>query len=131
MTLLVGKILAILAALTIALTAFVAMQVQDLVVGSAPSGLASTVATSTNPTVTTGAEVIFATSTGCASRIITTGDNFVNLTFSDRIGQTPTVTFGHLQATNTTEVYDSGIYGCGLWKAFSLTSQVITTTETR
>ena len=130
MSILLAKIGAILAALTLIISALVVMQVKDFSFGSAPSGLASTVATSTNATITTGAEVIFSTSTNCASRIITTVTDSLNLTLSDRIGQTPTVSFGHFQATNTTVVYDAGIYGCGLWKAFSPNSQVITVTET-
>ena len=131
MTILLAKIGAALLALTLIITALIAMQVQDLSLGSAPSGLASTVSTSTGPTVSTGAEIIFSTSTNCASRIITTKDDSINLTLSDRIGQTPTATFGHFQATNTTVVYDAGVYGCGLWKAFSPSTQVITTTETQ
>ena len=130
MTLLVGKILAILAALTIALTAFVAMQVQDLVVGTAPSGIASTVSTSTAQTVTGTAGVIFATSSNCASRIISNPDGAIIMTLSDRIDQTPTLVFGVVQATNTTIVYDAGVYGCGLWKAIGFVTGEITTVET-
>jgi hypothetical protein len=90
----------------------------------------SSVATTSNPTVTTTAAVVFATST-CASRIITTSAAPVMMTFSDYAGQTPTGSFGHLQAASTTVAYDAGVYGCGLVKVFSQGTQVITVTETR
>lgn len=98
---------------------------------SAPSGLAASVATSSQATVGTTAISLFATSTSCAARVITTYASPVMLTFSDYAGQTPTGLFGHLQAASTTVAYDSGVYGCGLVKAYSFTSQTITVTETR
>jgi hypothetical protein len=97
---------------------------------SAPSGLPATVATSSNPTIGTSGVVLFATST-CAARIITTVASPIMLTFSDYAGQTPTALVGHLQAASTTVVYDSGQYGCGLFKAYGFVSSAITVTETR
>lgn len=117
-----------LALLTIA--AVLAFAVPSSALGSAPSGLQATVATSSNPTVTSSASVVFATST-CAARIISTGASAVMLTFSDNQGKTPTATYGHLQSASTTVAYDSGLYGCGLVKAYSFASQAITVTETR
>ena len=99
--------------------------------GSAPSGLMSIIATSSNPVVGTTVLTLFATSS-CNARIITTYANPVMLTFSDYAGQTPTATFGHLQSASTTVVYDSGIYGCGLVKAYGYTATTaITVSETR
>ena len=98
---------------------------------SAPSGLPGTVATSSQAAVSTTAISLFATSTACSSRIITTYASPVMLTFSDYAGQTPTGVFGHLQPASTTVAYDSGIYGCGLVKGYSFTSQTITVTEVR
>jgi len=97
---------------------------------SAPSGLPASVATSSQAAVSTTAISLFATST-CSARIVTTYASPVMLTFSDYAGQTPTGTFGHLQAASTTQVYDSGQYGCGLVKGYSFTSQTITVTEAR
>jgi hypothetical protein len=98
---------------------------------SAPSGLPATIATSSNPTVTTSAALVFATSTACASRVITTYASPVMITFTDRIGQTPTGTFGHLQPASSTVAYDSGLYGCGAVKIYSFATQAITVSEGR
>lgn len=100
------------------------------VLASAPSGLPATVATTSPAAVSTTVIPLFATSS-CSSRIITTYVSPVMLTFSDYAGQVPTGTFGHLQAASTTVAYDSGLYGCGLVKAYSFAAQTITTTETR
>lgn len=99
--------------------------------GSAPGGLPTSVATSSALTLSaTTATTILATST-CDARIITTKASPILLTFSDYAGQAPSATFGHLQAASTTAVYDSGQYGCGLVKAYAMTADVISVTETR
>ena len=97
---------------------------------SAPSGLNATIATSSSYSLTTTASVLFATST-CAARIITTQASPIMLTFSDYAGQTPTALLGHLQAASTTVAYDSGLYGCGLVKAYSFTTATTTVSESR
>jgi hypothetical protein len=97
---------------------------------SAPSGLKSTVATSSNPTIGTTAGILFATSTNCSSRIITTSAQPIMLTFSDNQGKVPTGSFGHLQGASTTVAYDSGIYGCNAVKVYAFASEVVTITET-
>lgn len=96
--------------------------------GSAPTGLSATIATSTNPTVGTTALTVFATSS-CAARIITTVASPIMITFSDAF--TPTATYGHLQAASTTVVYDSGQYGCGSVKVYSFVSSAISVSESR
>lgn len=106
------------------------LQSPSHVFGSAPSGLPATVATTSNPAVSNTGITLFATSS-CSARVITTYASPVMLTFSDYAGQTPTGTFGHLQAASTTVAYDSGQYGCGLVKVFSFAAQSITVTETR
>ena len=97
---------------------------------SGQPGLIVGVATSSNPTLTTTAGILFATST-CSARIVTTVASPIMLTFSDFIGQTPTALFGHLQAASTTIVYDAEKYGCGSFKAYSFTTATVTVTETR
>lgn len=97
---------------------------------SAPSGLVATVATSTSLAVSTTASTLIATST-CTARIITSRAQPLMLTFSDYNGATPTAMFGHLQPASTTVAYDSGIYGCGLVKAYAYGADTITVTETR
>ena len=105
----------------------------QIAVASAPSGLEARVATTSFHVLAAGtAGTLFATSSNCAARIITaerTGD--LRLTLSDYKNDTPTATFGHLHATGTTVVYDSGLYGCGKVKAYSITAQTITISETR
>ena len=99
--------------------------------GQATSGLVANVASSTSESVSTTAGVIVSTSTACASRVITSRAQPLMLTFSDYAGQTPTGTFGHLQTASTTVVYDSGVYGCGLVKAYAFGTDTITVTDVR
>lgn len=100
-------------------------------VGADATSVPASVATTSNPTVGTTAVTVFATST-CAARTITTSANPIMITFSDRIGQTPTGSFGHLQGASTTVTYDAGQFGCGLLKIYGFTgNQVITVTESR
>ena len=98
---------------------------------SAPSGLQADVATSSVFAIAARtSSSLFATSS-CAARIIQTGISPIMLTFSNYAGQSPTGTFGVLQAASTTVVYDSGQYGCGLVKGFSDVAQSLTLTESR
>lgn len=100
--------------------------------GSAPSGLAATVATTTQYTVGTTAVTAFATTTNCSSRVISTVAQPIMITFTDQSGQVPTALFGHLQSASTTVVYDAGIYGCNAVKIYGFNADsVITLTETR
>ena len=80
----------------------------------APPGLESTLATSTRFTVTGAVLTLVASSTNCSSRVITTGANAINLSFSDIQGDRLTGFNGHWQAASTTVSYDGGLYGCGL-----------------
>ena len=82
--------------------------------GSAVSGVQSTVGTS--PTVLVGTSTpvtLTATSTGCASRIITTGAQAIKISFSHHLSSsTLGNNIGHFQGGSTTVAYDSGLYGC-------------------
>lgn len=101
-----------------------------LAIGSAPSGLQATIATSSNPTVGTTALLVFATST-CSTRIVSTYASPVMMYFSDITGQRPSPTAGHLQAASTTVAYDSGLYGCGAVYMYGFVSTAITVSEAR
>ena len=125
----VGIVLAFLVAIVLLVGYLMGLQ-QNMAFGSAPSGLPSTIATTSNPIVNSTAAIVFATST-CSSRIITTASSTVMITWSDRTAQTPTASFGHYQAASTTVAYDSGLYGCDLVKIYSFGSQVITVSESR
>jgi hypothetical protein len=97
---------------------------------SAPSGLPSTIATTSVPAVTTTAALVFATSS-CAARVITTTASPIMIGFSDVQGFVPTGVQGHLQAASTTVSYDSGLYGCGAVRIYSFVAQSITVSESR
>jgi hypothetical protein len=99
---------------------------------SAPSGVPATIATSSLMSVGPSNAVTLQATSSCTARVITTYANPVMLTFSDYIGQSPTAVFGHLQAASTTVAYDSGLYGCGLVKAYGYTASTsITFTSVR
>lgn len=126
------KISAISLAITATILAIVYMFVSNIqpAVASAPSGLPATVASTSAPTLTGGTAVgLFATSTGCSSRAITTKAGYLMLTFTNKNGQTPTGDLGHYQAASTTEIYDSGLWGCGFVKALSNVTQVVTISD--
>ncbi len=101
----------------------------SVVFASAPSGLPATVATSSNPIVTSTGNLIFATST-CTARIISTATSSIMIKFNG-VGGAPTSSFGHWQGASTTVAYDSGQYGCEALSIYSFSSQLITVTETR
>lgn len=110
----------------------IAFSSNQVAFGSAPSGLPATVATSSNPAVSTSASLLFATSSAtCAARIISTNGDAIRLYFSDAKGQRPTNALGHLQLASTTQVYDGGQYGCNAVYVYSYSAQTITVTETR
>jgi len=99
--------------------------------GSA-TGIQSTVATSSFQVVTAGtAQRLFATSTLCSARIITTQAGAIKLTFSDFLGQRPTGINGHIQTASTTVEYDSKIYGCNAVWVYPYGTDTLTLTETR
>lgn len=92
--------------------------------GSAPQGMMTLVASSTKKATvgSTSPVTLFSRNDGCNSRVITTYAAPIMLTFatSTDLDQTvePTGQFGHLQGASTTVIYDSGIYGCGVWQAY-------------
>lgn len=118
--------------LALALTVLLTLSyfTSNKVKASAPTGLPATIATSSNPAVSTTAVTIIATST-CSARVISTASTSLMLTFSDYANQTPTAIFGVYQAASTTVVYDSGQYGCGLVKAYANAAGVITVIDSR
>ena len=107
--------------------------------GSAIPGLAADVATSTeNFTVrsrgTVTAQMLFATSTDCAARVITTHETAILLAFNDKVASPTPAIGGIFQAASTTATYDAGLYGCGLVKVIGYGDNaitIITVLETR
>jgi len=98
---------------------------------SAPSGLSTTIATSSKLAVSATPFVAIATSTNCAARIISTTGAEIRLTFTELTGDTPSGTKGYSQAASTTVVYDGGQFGCGAVKVYSFGNSTIEATETR
>ena len=97
---------------------------------SAPNGLPATMASTSAQTVgTTPSTPVFATSTGCAARIIGTASSSIMVTFTDKFGDVPNAANGLWQGASTTVAYDSGLYGCGAVKIYSFTSQQIRAAE--
>lgn len=113
--------------------AFLFGRKKEVTIGSAPSGIPATVATTSSITMA-ALQVLplvgTTTGSGCSSRIVTTQAGYLELTFSDYAGQSPSATFGVYQGASTTVAYDSGLYGCGLLKAYSSAAQVITVIRT-
>ena len=106
--------------------------------GGAPSGLYSTISTTSQVTVGGTSRTIMATSTNCASRIISTKASAIMLAFTDdNIGGasgvpfTPSAVIGHLQAASSTVVYDGALYGCNAIKAYGYIESDLTVSETR
>ena len=105
--------------------------------GGAVPGLAADVATDTQSfTVrkkTITAQMLFSTSTDCASRIITTHESAIKLTFDSKVAS-PTPTSGIVQPGSTTVSYDAALYGCGLVKVIGCgdnADTIISVIETR
>lgn len=110
---------------------------QSGMLGSAPSGLMAT--ERSNATTEVGPDVatsIFSAS-NCSSRVISTTDGvgqaiFFTLsnTYGDALASSTVAAFtGHYQAASTTQVYDSGTYGCGEWMAVAVASTTLALSE--
>lgn len=83
-------------------------------------------------------KTIFAVNGDCKARVISTwGASAIMINFgdpgSDRLNNISSTTVsgsvGHWQAASTTVAYDSGIYGCGRWSAYSYATQTLTISE--
>ncbi len=133
-----NKILAGIGTVIIAMGIFFIGQgvaIQNL--GEATSGLASEgrIATTTEvgPDLNTQ---VFAKNVQCTSRIVSTQAQAIMLTFfdpsdGDVSSTTLSQTVGHIQGASTTEVYNSGVYGCGRVFGYAAASTTITGVEMR
>lgn len=99
--------------------------------GSAPNGVIAQVSTTTTKSIGKhAATTVYASSTQCTSRIISTNQSAINLSFDTAF--TPTNSTGTFQPASTTVAYDSGIYGCGITTAIAETAtSTITIVEFR
>jgi len=135
MTILVSKVLAGLAALALLIGGLLSMTVQDLSLGSAGEipalqGMATTTEVGPDEVIT-----IFSSNANCSSRVVTTTDGTgqeIRVLFGAPTNgdvTTPTATVGHFQTASTTVAYDSGLYGCGAWKAYADASTTLLIAE--
>lgn len=94
--------------------------------------LPATMASSSAVTVGTSPSTpVFATSSpNCSARIIGTASSSIMVTFTDKNGDVPNIAKGFWQGASTTVAYDSGLFGCGAVKVFSVSSQQIMVAET-
>ncbi len=100
--------------------------------GAATSGLPGRIATTSISIIAAGGVNTLIATSSCVARIVSTqAASGVYLTMSDYAGQSPSGTgnLGFWQGASTTVAYDSGVYGCGLVKAYSFGAQVLTLSD--
>jgi len=109
---------------------YVALQA-NFASGEAFTGQAANVVSATSTTVGPDTVVtLFEINAQCDSRIVTTNQDAINISFRTITGFTPTALIGHYQAASTTVAYNSGLYGCGKMTAQGLTaSSTVTISE--
>lgn len=104
-------------------------------IGAAFTGQSAFLQVATTTTLSNpGNTALFAANDTCKSRVITTTSAGIWLAFDGTPAAGPlssttvAINNGHYQATNTTQVYDSGLYGCQDFIATSsaVTAKVIT-----
>lgn len=83
-------------------------------------------ATTTTKIVGPGVTTVVTARDTCASRVISTRNGAVLLSFDENTA--PSATRGHLQSASTSIAYDSELYGCGPIRAFGYSSTTITLT---
>jgi len=96
--------------------------------GYIPSHIQSATTTTVGPDtiVTIFDDQVSAT---CNSRVISTTDSAIMISFGDVSGfgsTTVSATAGHWQPASTTVAYDSALYGCGLYSAYGYSSTTLT-----
>ncbi len=95
--------------------------------GSAPTGYATQISTSSTITLSGTSGVAFASSTDCTNRVVTVPPaGGARINFGDNAGIVPSATVGHMQAASTTVYYDSGLYGCGQWTIYGTGAMQVT-----
>lgn len=85
------------------------------------------VATSSTVVVGPGFATLFATSSNCTGRAVSTVASPIMLSFTGNV--IPSGAVGHIQAASTTVFYNNGDYGCGAVTAYGFASSTITITQ--
>lgn len=130
--------LALIGILLVAFVAFLYTPAQDAL-GESFTGTASRLdfatTTSVGPQAIPAVRIFSTSATKCDARVITTTGSNIFISFGEptTVGNISSSTLangvGHLQATSSTVVYDSGLYGCGTWHAWGPASSTITISE--
>lgn len=95
--------------------------------GNTPNGSVAISGSSSLVTLPSHASLqIFASST-CVSRLISHASTSIRFTTEDS-ATNPSGTNGHFHQGTTSVSYDSGIYGCGLWRAYNPSGTQVTFT---
>jgi hypothetical protein len=104
--------------------------------GAAFTGQFSYLQVSTSTVLSgTTATTLFQANSSCKARTITTTNSGIWLSFGDTVtagdisSTTVSTNNGYYQATATTAVYDSGLFGCGRFTATSTMHSKIITNE--
>lgn len=105
------------------------------VFGSAPSGLPTGFASTSQIAITAGTVSLPVASSsvptanapiGCSSRIVATASTTVMVGIGNMV---PTASLGYFVAASTTKEFDSGIYGCGALKIYPFSTGAISVTD--
>ena len=79
--------------------------------GQLPANISTTTVLTVTATANPGGP-IFATSTFCLARIVTTGSSSARMLFDERQGMRPAASIGVFQAASSTVTYPAENYGC-------------------
>lgn len=126
------KIIGIIGIFIVAVALVVSMLLmvrQQQSMAGAPAGMAVTTATSSYVTIPSHTVVTLFASSTCVSRIIGHASSSFMLTFFDSVVNPSGIT-GHRHIGSTTVAYDSGIYGCGIWRVYNPSDTNASTTIT-
>ena len=135
----IGSVLGII---VIALFAFfVAVEQPQITLGEAAASAATPRIATTTTVGPQGASAVkvqlFAANTSCKSRIISTVNSAIMISFDDIAGAgnvgstTLSGTVGSVQVASTTVAYDAEDFGCGVWNGWASASTTVTLIETQ
>ena len=119
----IGAVAAIVLAIGIA---FSWIAFTRVALAQAPSGLPASVYTESTTSLGTTVLQLAATTTNCASRVVSTSGSAIMLGFTAANGTTTSGSVGIWQAASTTVAYDSGLYGCSQLSGYSYATDPIT-----
>lgn len=105
--------------------AFYSMQASPSVGSTIASAVPKVATSSTIQVGPQGVTTLFATSSVCTGRAVSTTIQPIMLSFSGAI--LPSATVGHFQGTSTNSFYNNGDYGCGAVTAYGFVASTTVT----